>query len=418
MVIKPMVRSNMCLNAHPIGCAKEVENQIEFVKAQKAKRGTKSLKEGGNGPKFVLVLGCSTGYGLASRISAAFEYGADTIGVSFEKAGTETKGGTPGWYNNLAFDRAAKKEGLFTETFSADAFSHETRKMIIEEAKKAGKKFDLIVYSLASPVRSDPDKIDPNSETGAHVLYKSVIKPIGKTYAGNGIDILTNTLKESAAEPANEDEIANTVKVMGGEDWQLWIDQLAAAGVLAEGCRTVAYSYIGPELSHAIYRDGTIGQAKKHLEATAHTLNEKLAKELGGAAYVSVNKGLVTRSSAVIPIISLYLSILFKVMKAKGTHEGCIEQMERLFAERLYTGENSSAGKVPVDEENRIRVDDLEMQPDVQAEVDKLMAKVNNDNIAEICDLDGYKHDFYATNGFDVEGVDYTADVPRMDVID
>ncbi len=417
MIIKPMVRSNMCLNAHPIGCAKEVENQIAYVKAQKAKRGTKSLKEGGEGPKFVLVLGCSTGYGLASRISAAFEYGADTIGVSFEKAGTETKGGTPGWYNNLAFDRAAKAEGLFTETFSADAFSHETRKMIIEEAKKAGKKFDLIVYSLASPVRSDPDKIDPNSETGAHVLYKSVIKPIGKTYAGLGIDILTDSLKESAAEPANEDEIANTVKVMGGEDWQLWIDQLSAAGVLAEGCRTVAYSYIGPELSHAIYRDGTIGQAKKHLEATAHALNEKLSKELGGAAYVSVNKGLVTRSSAVIPIISLYLSILFKVMKAKGTHEGCIEQMERLFAERLYTGANSAAGKVPVDEENRIRVDDLEMQADVQAEVDKLMAKVNNDNIKEICDLVGYKHDFYATNGFDVEGIDYTADVARMDVI-
>ncbi len=417
MIIKPMVRSNMCLNAHPLGCAKEVENQIAYVKAQKAKRGTKSLKEGGNGPKFVLVLGCSTGYGLASRISAAFEYGADTIGVSFEKAGTETKGGTPGWYNNLAFDRAAKAEGLFTETFSADAFSHETRKMIIDEAKKAGKKFDLIVYSLASPVRSDPDKIDPNSETGAHVLYKSVIKPIGKTYAGLGIDILTDTLKESAAEPANDEEIANTVKVMGGEDWQLWIDQLAAAGVLAEGCRTVAYSYIGPELSHAIYRDGTIGQAKKHLEATAHALNEKLSKELGGAAYVSVNKGLVTRSSAVIPIISLYLSILFKVMKEKGTHEGCIEQMERLFAERLYTGDNASAGKVPVDEENRIRVDDWEMQADVQAEVDKLMAKVNNDNIKEICDLVGYKHDFYATNGFDVEGIDYTADVARMDVI-
>ena len=417
MIIKPMVRSNMCLNAHPLGCAKEVENQIAYVKAQKAKRGTKSLKEGGNGPKFVLVLGCSTGYGLASRISAAFEYGADTIGVSFEKAGTETKGGTPGWYNNLAFDRAAKAEGLFTETFSADAFSHETRKMIIDEAKKAGKKFDLIVYSLASPVRSDPDKIDPNSDTGAHVLYKSVIKPIGKTYAGLGIDILTDTLKESAAEPANEEEIANTVKVMGGEDWQLWIDQLSAAGVLAEGCRTVAYSYIGPELSHAIYRDGTIGQAKKHLEATAHALNEKLSKELGGAAYVSVNKGLVTRSSAVIPIISLYLSILFKVMKEKGTHEGCIEQMERLFAERLYTGDNNAAGNVPVDEENRIRVDDWEMKADVQAEVDKLMAKVNNDNIKEICDLVGYKHDFYATNGFDVEGIDYSADVARMDQI-
>lgn len=416
MIIKPMVRSNICINAHPIGCAKDTLRQIEYVKTQKAKRGIKALKEGGNGPKFVLVLGCSTGYGLASRISAAFEYGADTIGVSFEKAGTETKGGTPGWYNNLAFDQAAEKDGLFAKTFSADAFSNETRAMIIEEAKKAGKKFDLIVYSLASPVRSDPEKIDET--TGQHVLYKSVIKPIGKTYSGLGIDIMTNSLKESAAEPANEDEIANTVKVMGGEDWKLWIDQLSAAGVLAEGCRTVAYSYIGPELSHAIYRDGTIGQAKKHLEATAQELNAKLSSELKGGAYVSVNKGLVTRSSAVIPIISLYLSILFKVMKAKGTHEGCIEQMERLFAERLYTGNNASAGTVPVDEENRIRVDDWEMQAVVQAEVDKLMATVTNENLAEVCDLEGYKHDFYATNGFDVEGVDYTADVARMDVIE
>lgn len=408
MIIKPMVRSNICINAHPIGCAKEVEHQIAYVKAQKAKRGIKSEKEGGKGPKFVLVLGCSTGYGLASRISAAFEYGADTIGISYEKAGTETKGGTPGWYNNMAFDKAAKKDGLFTETFSADAYSHETRKMIIEEAKKHGKKIDLIIYSLASPVRTDPD---------TQVLYKSVLKPIGKTYAGVGIDIQTNTLKESAAEPANQEEIDNTVKVMGGADWKLWIDQLSNAGVLAEGCRTVAYSYIGPELSHAIYRDGTIGQAKKDLEATAHQLNKEMKASLGGAAYVSVNKGLVTRSSAVIPIISLYLSILFKVMKAKGTHEGCIEQMERLFSERLYTGKNCAAGEVLVDDENRIRVDDWEMKADIQAEVDKLMASVTNENLAEVCDLDGYKHDFYATNGFDIAGVDYNADVSRMDEI-
>ena len=415
-VIKPMVRSNMCINAHPIGCAKETERQIAWVKAKKAERGTKSVKEGGNGPKLVLVLGCSTGYGLASRISAVFEYGADTIGVSFEKAATENKGGTPGWYNNAAFDRAAEKEGLFSKTFNADAFSNETRAMIIDEIKKTGKKVDLLVYSLASPVRSDPVKIDET--TGQHVLYKSVIKPIGKTYAGLGIDIMTNTLKQSAAEPANLEEIANTVKVMGGEDWKLWIEQLSAAGVLNQGCRTVAYSYIGPELSHAIYRDGTIGEAKKDLEETACKLNEKLSKELGGAAYVSVNKGLVTRSSAVIPIISLYLSVLFKVMKAKGTHEGCIEQMERLFAERLYTGENASAGKVPVDEENRIRVDDWEMQDDVQAEVAKLMDGVNDSNLAERCDLEGYKHDFLATNGFDVEGVDYSKDVARMDQLD
>lgn len=414
-VIKPMVRSNICLNAHPIGCAKETERQINFVKNQKIKRGIKSAGEGGKGPKFVLVLGCSTGYGLASRIAACFEYGAETIGVSFEKAGTETKGGTPGWYNNLAFDKAAAADGIWSKTFSADAFSHETRKLIIEETKKHGKKFDLIVYSLASPVRSDPDKIDET--TGQHVLYKSVLKPIGQTYAGLGIDIMTDSLKESAAESANEEEIANTVKVMGGEDWKLWINQLEEAGVLAEGCRTVAYSYIGPKLSHAIYRDGSIGQAKKDLEATAQELNSKLMKDLNGGAFVSVNKGLVTRSSAVIPIISLYLSVLFKVMKSKGIHEGCIEQMERLFAERLYTGDNNAAGNVPVDEENRIRVDDLEMLPEVQAEVDKIMAKVCNENLKDLCDLDGYKHDFYATNGFDIEGVDYGAEVTRMDVI-
>lgn len=415
MIVKPMIRSNMCLNSHPVGCAKETERQIDYVLAKKNERGIKSVKEGGLGPKLVLVLGCSTGYGLASRISAAFEYGADTIGVSFEKAPTETKGGTPGWYNNAAFDRAAEKAGLISKTFSADAFSNETRQMIIDEVNALGKKIDLIVYSLASPVRSDPEKID--EATGQHVLYKSVIKPIGKTYAGLGIDILTNSLKESSAEPATEDEIENTVKVMGGDDWRLWIGQLKAAGVLAEGCRTVAYSYIGPSLSHAIYRDGTIGQAKKDLEAAAHDLNEEL-KTIGGAAYVSVNKGLVTRSSAVIPIISLYLSILFKVMKAKGTHEGCIEQMERLFAERLYTGEHNGAGKVPVDSENRIRVDDLEMKDDVQAEVNELMAKVNNDTIAELCDLDGYKHDFLATNGFDIDGVDYEKEITDMTSLD
>lgn len=415
-VIKPMVRSSMCINSHPVGCAKDTERQIAYVKAQKAKRGTKSVKEGGKGPKLVLVLGCSTGYGLASRITAAFEYGADTIGVSFEKSATDKKGGTPGWYNNAAFDRAAAKDGLFAKTFSADAYSNETRAMIIDEIKKTGKKVDLVVYSLASPVRSDPEKIDP--ATGQHVLYKSVIKPIGKTYAGQAIDIMSETLKESAAEPATEEEIANTVKVMGGEDWQLWIDALQNAGVLNNGCRTVAYSYIGPELSHAIYRDGTIGQAKKDLEATAHKLNAQLAKSVGGAAYVSVNKGLVTRSSAVIPIISLYLSVLFKVMKAKGTHEGCIEQMERLFAERLFTGADGAAGAVPVDSENRIRVDDWEMADDVQAEVAKLMSGVTQENLAERCDLEGYKHDFLNINGFDVEGVDYDKEITDMSALD
>ncbi len=409
MIIKPMIRSNICINAHPVGCAKETENQIAYAKAKKTERGIKSVTEGGKGPKNVLVLGCSTGYGLASRIVAAFEYGADTIGVSFEKAATETKGGTPGWYNNQAFDRAAKKAGLVSETFSADAFSHETRKLVIDEAKKLGKKFDLVIYSLASPVRTDPD-------TG--VLYKSVIKPQGKPYSGMAIDILTDSLKESSAEPATEQEVADTVKVMGGDDWRIWIKQLMDAGVLADGCRTLAYSYIGPELSHAIYRDGAIGQAKKNLEQAGLDLDKELSAALGGNAYVSINKGLVTRSSAVIPIISLYLSILFKVMKEKGTHEGCIEQMERLFAERLYTGADNSAGTVPVDGEHRIRIDDWELEPDVQKEVEKRMAAVTNENLAELGDLAGYKHDFLATNGFDVAGVDYTRDVTKMDSLD
>lgn len=409
MVITPMIRSNICINAHPAGCAKETERQIAYVKAQKAKRGTKTRKEGGKGPALVLVLGCSTGYGLASRISAAFEYGADTIGVSYEKAGTETKGGTPGWYNNLAFDKAAKKDGLFSVTLNADAFSDETRSAVIEEIKKTGKQVDLVVYSLASPVRTDPD---------TKVLYKSVIKPQNKPYSGLSIDMMAGVLKESSAEPATAEEIAETIKVMGGDDWRRWMKQLTEAGVLAQGCRTVAYSYIGPKLSHAIYRDGTIGMAKKDLEKAALDLNEQLKASVGGAAYVSVNKGLVTRSSAVIPIISLYLSILFKVMKEKGTHEGCIEQMERLFAERLFTGKDNSAGSVPVDKEHLIRIDDREMDPSVQAEVDKRMATVTNDNLSKVCDLAGYKHDFMATNGFDVSGIDYSKDTPRMDVID
>ena len=409
MIIKPMIRSNICINAHPVGCAKETENQIAYVKAKKTERGIKTAAEGGKGPKNVLVLGCSTGYGLASRIVAAFEYGADTIGVSFEKAATETKGGTPGWYNNEAFDRAAKNAGLVSKTFSADAFSHETRKLVIDEAKKLGKKFDLVIYSLASPVRTDPD-------TG--VLYKSVIKPQGKPYSGMAIDILTDSLKESSAEPATEQEVADTVKVMGGDDWRIWIKHLMDAGVLADGCRTLAYSYIGPELSHAIYRDGAIGQAKKDLEQAGLDLDKEMNAALGGNAYVSINKGLVTRSSAVIPIISLYLSILFKVMKEKGTHEGCIEQMERLFAERLYTGADNSAGTVPVDSEHRIRIDDWELEPDVQKEVEKRMAAVTNENLAELGDLAGYKHDFLATNGFDVDGVDYTREVTKMDSLD
>lgn len=403
MIIKPKVRANICMNAHPLGCAKETENQIEYAKSQKIKRGIKSVSECGKGPKFVLVLGASTGYGLASRITAAFEYGADTIGLSFEKEPLENKTATPGWYNNLAFDRAAKAEGLISETFNADVYSHQTRKMVIEEAKKLGRKFDLVIYSIASSMRTDPD-------TGE--VYQSCVKTQDCYYKGWGINILQDCLVDGESEIATEEDIRNSVKVMGGEDWNLWISQLLEADVLAPGCRTLAYSYVGPVESYPIYRDGTIGHAKKHLEETSHKLSKLLAEKLGGSAFISINKGVVTRSSAVIPVISLYLSVLFKIMKEKGIHEGCIEQMDRLFAERLYTGADNAAGKVPVDENGRIRLDEEELRDDVQKEAAILMAQANDDNFHDICDVKGYVHDFYAVNGFDIEGVDYSADIP------
>ena len=405
MIINPMIRSNMCINAHPKGCATDVKHQIEFIEKKFAERGIlNNLPK--SAPKTVLVLGSSTGYGLASRITAAFGYKATTIGVSFEKEGSDgndgsrEKTGTPGWYNNMAFDKFAKEAGLEAVTFNGDAFSHEMRKNVIDTLKKMGRKVDLLVYSVASSVRVDPDN---------GTIYRSVLKPIGKVFSGATIDCLTGKISTISAEPATAEEAANTVKVMGGEDWALWVRQLKTAGVLAEGVKTVAYSYIGPKLSHAIYRDGTIGGAKKHLEATARKLHKELQNELHGEAYVSVNKGLVTRSSAVIPIIPMYISVLFKVMKEMGNHEGCIEQMERLMTERLYT--NSG---VPTDENHLIRIDDYELDPKVQAEVDKRMATVTQENLAEVGDLEGYRHDFLATNGFDIEGVDYTQDVATL----
>lgn len=401
MVIQPMIRSNMCVNAHPKGCATDVRNQIAYVQKKRAERGAPK-----DAPKTVLVLGCSTGYGLASRINAAFGFGAATIGVSFEKEGSDEpnlKSGTPGWYNNMAFGKYAKDAGLEAVTYNGDAFSHEMRRNVIETLKKMDRKVDLLVYSVASAVRVDPDN---------GTLYRSVLKPIGKPFSGETIDCMTGKISTISAEPATEEEAANTVKVMGGEDWALWVRQLKDAGVLANGVKTVAYSYIGPALSHAIYRDGTIGGAKKHLEATARELNAELERDLKGEAYVSVNKGLVTRSSAVIPIIPLYLSVLFKVMKEQGTHEGCIEQMERLMNERLYTG-----SAVPTDENHLIRIDDWELDPKVQEEVNRRMATITQENFAQVGDLNGYRHDFLATNGFDIEGVDYTAEVNSMTTI-
>lgn len=410
MIIKPMIRSNICLNAHPAGCKQAVLDQIEITKKVRSEYDKKNASKGKNlrPIKNVLVLGCSNGYGLASRITAAFGYDAATIGVSYEKAGTETKGGTPGWYNNLAFDAEAKKAGLVSVTIDGDAFSDPIKQEVIQAAKENNMVFDLVIYSLASPVRTDP-------ETG--VMYKSVLKPFGTKYTGTTIDAMTGEMKEISAEPANEDEAMQTVKVMGGEDWERWIDQLSEANLLAENCLTLAYSYVGPEVSQAIYRRGTIGKAKEHLEKTAKVLTEKMAN-IKGEAYVSVNKGLVTRASAVIPIIPLYLSVLFKVMKEQGSHEGCIEQINRLFWERLYLAtDGSEFAKIPVDEENRIRIDDWEMDPQVQAEVDRIMPLVTQENVGELADLEGYRHDFLATSGFDIAGVDYEADTERFDRI-
>lgn len=425
--MKAMVRNNICLNAHPKGCKKAVLDQIEYTKAraEARKNGTLSgLDERENNgvvaPKNVLVLGCSNGYGLASRITASFAYGAATIGVSFEKAGTEKKWGTPGWYNNLAFDQAAKEANIKSITIDGDAFSNEIKDQVVKAAKENNMIFDLVVYSLASPVRTDP-------ATG--IMHKSVIKPFGNPFVGKTIDPFTKEIKEISAEPATEEEKEATIKVMGGEDWKLWIEKLVAEGLLSEGAITVAYSYIGPEVSKAIYRSGTIGKAKEHLEATAKELDDVLAG-VKGSAYVSVNKGLVTRASAVIPIIPFYLTSLYKVMKADGSHEGCIEQINRLFDSRLYglpcgkalevaeeLGCKLNDKNISVDEENRIRIDDRELSKSVQTKVDELMPKITVENMEEIADLEGYKHDFLATSGFDIEGVDYEEEVFCFDKI-
>ena len=425
--MKAMVRNNICLNAHPKGCKKAVLDQIEYTKAraEARKNGTLSgLDERDNNgvaaPKNVLVLGCSNGYGLASRITASFAYGADTIGVSFEKAGTEKKWGTPGWYNNLAFDQAAKEANIKSITIDGDAFSNEIKDQVVKAAKENNMIFDLVVYSLASPVRTDP-------ATG--IMHKSVIKPFGKPFVGKTIDPFTKEIKEISAEPATEEEKEATIKVMGGEDWKLWIEKLVAEGLLSEGAITVAYSYIGPEVSKAIYRSGTIGKAKEHLEATAKELDDVLAG-VKGSAYVSVNKGLVTRASAVIPIIPFYLTSLYKVMKADGSHEGCIEQINRLFDSRLYgfpcgkalevaeeLGCKLNDKNISVDNENRIRIDDRELSKAVQTKVDELMPKITVENMEEIADLEGYKHDFLATSGFDIEGVDYEEEITSFDRI-
>jgi enoyl-[acyl-carrier protein] reductase/trans-2-enoyl-CoA reductase (NAD+) len=395
-----MVRNNICINSHPAGCAASVRSQIEY-----AKKTLGAANKGG--PRLALVIGCSTGYGLASRIAAAFGYGAATIGVSFEKPASESKPGTPGFYNNLTFDRDAAKAGLAAQTLNGDAFSAAMKDEAIQAvretaaAAKLPPQVDLVIYSLASPVRTDP---------ADGVMYKSVIKPIGQSYSGKTIDMMSGKFITASAEPATEEEIAHTVKVMGGEDWELWMAALRTAGVLSPSVRTIAYTYIGPELSWAIYKNGTIGKAKSDLERACREINNTLGAS-GGHAWVSVNKALVTRASAVIPIIPFYVSCLFREMKEKGIHEGCIEQIVRLYRDRLYGEAAADPAKVPVDSEGRIRIDDWEMREDVQRAVLQRMHTATEETLVSLADIAGFKHDFLEVHGFDVAGVDYSADV-------
>ncbi|MFP9113305.1 enoyl-ACP reductase FabV [Flavobacterium sp. RHBU_3] len=390
MIIEPRMRGFICLTAHPVGAAQSVKNQIEYVK---------SHGEIANGPKKVLVVGASTGFGLASRITAAFGSSAATLGVFFEKEPAEGKTATAGWYNSAAFENEAHAAGLYAKSINGDAFSNEVKQQAIDIIKADLGQVDLVVYSLASPVRQHP-------VTG--VLHRSVLKPIGGVFSNKTVDFHTGKVSEVTIQPAVEGDVENTITVMGGEDWAMWIDALKAAGVLAEGATTVAYSYIGPSVTEAVYRKGTIGQAKDHLEATAFEISDSL-KDINGKAYVSVNKALVTQASSAIPVIPLYISLLYKTMKEMGLHEGTIEQIDRLYRERLYTG-----GEVPVDDKGRIRIDDWEMRDDVQAKVSELWTKADTENLAEIGDLEGYRKDFYNLFGFEIPGVDYTAETNEV----
>lgn len=385
MIIKPRTRGFICTTAHPDGCEQQVREQIDYVKSKPAI----------DGPKKVLVIGASTGYGLAARIAAAFGAGAATIGVYRPSKSTPTRTASAGWYNSAAFEKAAEEAGLESYSVTGDAFAKETKERTAELIRSKFGQVDLVVYSVATARRT-------NSETGE--TAQSVLKPIGQSYANKTVDFHTGEVTSVSIEPATEEEIRGTVEVMGGTDWQEWIELLNGEGLLAEGAKTIAYSYIGPSLTTAIYRDGSIGQAKAHLEATAQNLNTKLA-DLHGKAYVVVGKALVTQSSSAIPIVPLYIAGLYKVMKEKGLHEGCIEQMYRLYKDRLYSG-----GQVPVDEQGRIRIDDWEMREDVQAEVADIWERVTSENIYELTDLKGYRREFFQLFGFETDGVDYERD--------
>lgn len=388
MIIAPKIRGFICTTAHPDGCAASVCEQIAYVE---------SCPPLANPPKKVLVIGASTGYGLASRIVTAFGGGASTLGVFFEKPGTEKKPGSAGWYNSVAFEEAAAAKGLYAKSFNGDAFSKELKDAVLTTIREDLGQIDSIVYSLASPRRTDP-------ETGE--VYRSVLKPIGQAYSQKNLNTDTGEVNSVTIDPADEDEIAHTVKVMGGEDWELWIDALAEADLLADKFTTVAYSYIGPDLTYPIYTNGTIGRAKEHLEESAKRINDRFGS---GSAFVSVNKALVTQASSAIPVVPLYISILYKVMKEKGLHEGCIEQIQRLFTDYLASGK-----EIALDEKSRIRIDDWEMREDIQSAVAQTWEKITSENLVSLSDFEGYKTEFLRLFGFGLVGVNYDAETESV----
>jgi enoyl-[acyl-carrier protein] reductase/trans-2-enoyl-CoA reductase (NAD+) len=387
MIIKPKVRGFVCVTAHPEGCAAHVHEWIDYVKSKGPIKG---------GPKKVLVIGSSTGYGLASRIAAAFGSGAATLGIFFERPSEEGRTATPGWYNTIGFTEAARAAGLYAANINGDAFSDDIKRQALERIRADLGQVDLVIYSLASPRRTHP-------RTGA--THKSVLKPVGVSYTNKTVDTDKGLVSEVKIDPASDTEIADTVAVMGGEDWEMWMNALSEAKLLAPGAQSVAYSYIGPEVTWAIYKNGTIGLAKNDLERAARNIDSLLKLNGGGRAFISVNKALVTQASSAIPVVPLYISILYKIMKAAGTHEGCIEQIQRLFATQMYNGNTPK-----LDEAGRVRIDDWEMRPEIQAAVREIWPRITTENLASETDIAGYRSDFLKLFGFGVAGINYEAE--------
>ena len=395
MVIKPRVRGFVCVTSHPQGCAAHVQQQIDYVQSKG------SIEDG---PKKVLVIGSSTGFGLASRVTSAFGSGASTIGVFFERPSEDGRLATAGWYNTIAFTEKARAAGLYAQNFNGDAFSNQVKTDVIKAIKEEMGQVDLIVYSLASPRRTHPD-------TGA--VHKSVLKPVGESYSNKTVDTDRRIVSDITIGPANDAEIADTTAVMGGDDWERWIKELDAEGLIAPGATSVAYSYIGPEVTWSIYKNGTIGLAKNDLEAASKRIDAMLKANGYGRAMISVNKALVSQASSAIPVVPLYISIIYKLMKAKGVHEGCIEQMQRLFATQLYSG-----NAIDFDEAGRVRVDDWEMTPEIQNAVKEIWPQVTTENLAELTDIDGYRAEFLKMFGFGMDGIDYeVSSEPHMPMI-